>query len=1213
MKLKYLTTINWSNIPDRTYEFANVNLFSGDSGAGKTTLLDALQTILSAAMRSVYQFNPAQEEVKQSSRKRRSRTLESYALGADQELFARTESITYIAAVFHPERGEPSEKFTALICVKAHLNEVKAGRSTTSQPKLDDLKLYVLPGQEIVQSHLVGANSTIIPPESLSDHFKSSGIVLTKPLEKKAYLSTLYGAFQGKSQLPIHEAQRSAKGLLKCMAYKPLQSIDTFVKNEVLEPPKGLDEVIDQVRGMIRDISVLKREADQVEDACYNVNNANSNLKGLIDNITLGRKTEYVDAVLQLRKIDDQIAEVNDAIHQARDERTALQNEASNVEETIEKLNEDLLEAKLALQQSDTLAQKSALEAKIKDTRKALSLKLAELDNELLIAGSWVGHTKESASLYEQIESPSMAATEINKMVSVLVDDMSSVPSLPSEGQASFAKFRKDIDSYCLDVSECVRFAIDHKGTIREGYFKTKQDLEKLITEVELHRSAIATIDKGNRLLPDQTKSALSRLKESIPESKPSVVADHVKVRDSDWQSAIEGVLGWDRFAIVVEQGFEVEAQKILLKNGIYKQTVLQGTRLLDSKTVANKESVYHFLESDNPLVDKFLQFRLGTIVSVDDEAVLNSINRGLMKDGRFASGFKLSRVFVPKNSLAFDGANTLNKREDLVETLSLLAKDIDNKKTELDYFDKLQSLCDLTKESNLEQCVSSMSPLYTELSSLQQSLGEVSVDSSDAAIEKKLLSIQLEVKELSEKRLTLAGSIGQIEKTIDNLYDNETSLESKKEDSLSNLHHKHQVLISHLSTIGENEELVRDSIDEEASNIKHIKQLDGYVDSGTLYTRCFEQLSSFTTSLSGFNSNDSQTSIENTVSEPLNVFLSKIEDDRVRRFVSDFPLDILGKMHSLLQLIEEKCKHLEGHILREKKEQIAMMVSDFNKTFICDLCFVVHGNILDGRQSLRSLNSKLQGYFFGGDTFQFADKPHPQMIQYEKFFEAVREMVGDIRQIDDIDKYFEDNFAPEIFEVFYELKSNLLNDDEDKAYKVLLKIMDYREYMLVDIMKYRKTESGLSDAISLDEDATGSGGQLETPAYVIRSASLISSLQSDKEPSSLKIMMIDEAFNKSDDARVKAIIGYLSESLGFQLMIAMPTRSTLSLLSSFDKMFSVTKQPNIDPNSRMDSSTFIHEKLLHRDAIERLWRKTKMMIDSGSASSFLSKMRTQA
>ena len=234
-------------------------------------------------------------------------------------------------------------------------------------------------------------------------------------------------------------------------------------------------------------------------------------------------------------------------------------------------------------------------------------------------------------------------------------------------------------------------------------------------------------------------------------------------------------------------------------------------------------------------------------------------------------------------------------------------------------------------------------------------------------------------------------------------------------------------------------------------------------------------------------------------------------------------------------------------------------------------------------------------------------------MIQYEKFFEAVREMVGDIRQIDDIDKYFEDNFAPEIFEVFYELKSNLLNDDEDKAYKVLLKIMDYREYMLVDIMKYRKTESGLSDAISLDEDATGSGGQLETPAYVIRSASLISSLQSDKEPSSLKIMMIDEAFNKSDDARVKAIIGYLSESLGFQLMIAMPTRSTLSLLSSFDKMFSVTKQPNIDPNSRMDSSTFIHEKLLHRDAIERLWRKTKMMIDSGSASSFLSKMRTQA
>jgi len=89
MKLKQLGLINWANLENKNYQFADVNLISGSSGAGKTTMLDALQAVMTAASHNIVHFNPGQDEATQNSRSKETRSLSSYILGCDDGKYSR--------------------------------------------------------------------------------------------------------------------------------------------------------------------------------------------------------------------------------------------------------------------------------------------------------------------------------------------------------------------------------------------------------------------------------------------------------------------------------------------------------------------------------------------------------------------------------------------------------------------------------------------------------------------------------------------------------------------------------------------------------------------------------------------------------------------------------------------------------------------------------------------------------------------------------------------------------------------------------------------------------------------------------------------------------------------------------------------------------------------------------------------------------------------
>jgi len=153
MFLKKGIFVNWGNIPQLEFDFGPINLFSGGNGSGKTTAADAIQTLMTAAHENLFNYNPGQDETTQKGRGgKQVRTLASYVLGCDDGSYARPHITDgYVAGIFHPTQGETGEAFTAVMCMRAHVDSAGAQK----QARLDDLVFLIIPGEQLLLKHFV--------------------------------------------------------------------------------------------------------------------------------------------------------------------------------------------------------------------------------------------------------------------------------------------------------------------------------------------------------------------------------------------------------------------------------------------------------------------------------------------------------------------------------------------------------------------------------------------------------------------------------------------------------------------------------------------------------------------------------------------------------------------------------------------------------------------------------------------------------------------------------------------------------------------------------------------------------------------------------------------------------------------------------------------------------------------------------------------------
>jgi energy-coupling factor transporter ATP-binding protein EcfA2 len=1185
MKLDRMVLVNWGQLRPGNYELGNMTLLTGPTGAGKSTMLDGLQTIMTAAYQGIVAYNPGQEEVTQGQRRGKSqRTLESFVVGAEYSRFSRPDGAQgYVAAVFRPCPDEATAKaFTALVAVSARVD----GAGERRDAKLERLVLVIVEDAALtVEDFFEDIDQGIcVPVEEVVKRLKAKyPKVHTYDDHKRDYLCGLYGRFRGRNSIAWDEAQNAAKAWSQSIAYKPIGSVHDLVRDDILEfDGKALHESIIRISDLMRQVTSLKQEGKRLEGTVTRLRELKEGIGKTASTFEEQVHYELLLAKMQLAADDECIAAERKKI--ADDKALAGRYKLKAKTETQLKKGVDDSRIEIAAKLSGIAAhtEKKALDERLERATAGTRAKLAELHAGLHAAA----HIKNVADglakrpLPEQFlklrasvaaVAKAIGTTSVERFAGLLDavvdanrDDVLSVEKLFQLAPA-FDGVETGLDELQsiltgADDSVLTAVAAEAAALTQRGEAARKERTEL----AERKQRLAAGAGNYNR----DTVLALDRIREKCPEAGVQVLCDLVDL-DSDWQAAIEGYMDGARFNLLVKPEWEARTIDYLQTWGS-RSKVVQGKRCLDradpSRVPSN--SIIHELRTDHPIAKAYLIEQFGPVVKVADSNELRSTQRGLTKDGK---GSGAMTMFVCERR---DFVLGRKAREQALQRTTELLEQADRDIAELDR--QQDTLADFRRQlTNLKEPSFDAKPLAQFASDLdaarralaQLDLTEVEQLRAELARLEGLIKAHEGEIEAAKRAVTLAEQrIIQAEQVIERINSGKDARYHERENQIRRLKHLCEANPEKTYT-------VLAQLVDEALAARHYDVASVQARLNHLRAQPESLLGDVREMLAEYNASVRQ-------DERFQAVLPHLTD--TTSFDPYYgPLVALGRAVSKLH------GELEGIGLYNNRAKVEEAERSFHDVFTKQFCVEIKSKVDDGVRTLRQLNQELEKLKFGTDRFSIDwSKWEPEFQEYYGFFAAVTELAD---SPDTVDLFGDTELSPKHAEVRDRLVKLLLDQDQDRASRELLRIADYRNYRRYEI--WNDSDSG--GRIALSTWGTGSGGQLETPAYIVRAAVVTNRMKVFDKGASLKLLVSDESFSKMDEARAQAVLKYLRDSLGLQIISAMPTRNAGGLRPEFDREYSYSRV-KVPVNGELDFILDCDDRLFKKDRMRDLWEKQR-------------------
>jgi energy-coupling factor transporter ATP-binding protein EcfA2 len=1207
MFLKRAILINWGNIPQIELEFGPVNLFSGGNGSGKTTAADAIQALMTAAHENLFAFNPGQDETTQKGRGgKQVRTLASYLLGCDDGSYARTGTHdAYVAGVFCPTQGEDCEAFTAVMAMRGHLEKSGA----VKQARLDELFFLIVPFEQLQLNHFVKQDSGgkyIQKVEHLAPNLKKEfGAAGVEVYDKKgAYLRRLYGALRGrKDSVSDREARHAARTFSGFMAYKPVKSIHEFVAGEILEP-RDLGEAIRSVSDLMKTIHDMEAKAVAIKDTVQLLESARTITEDyqahwtgrLIDQYALCSAKHWQTQQVYLRNKNEQkiqqqkILELQDTIDQIDRQRQQLHQVVVGLEARRQGI--------AALRDKDLLQEDiRRLQNKLTEFARPVLSHLQHLQNNIDAA----------AALLEQLQRTSVAVdvpaleqrdfTQLTRQIAQshgareldarqLLNQDWIDPSTLNQKITDIIGWQNQQNRWVEQITGAESGAGD---SVREAVYtlvarrnETRQRLQRELSE---KKREIHLLQDQQVKYPAYVEQALKVIRETFPKADPKVLCDYVEVADARWQMAIEGYMGGARFGIMVEPEWEADAIRTvrnIRSERSSKARIIQGTKAARDaeRTHSPPDSILELMAFSHSTAADYLKVSYGSVVQVPDAETLKTTARGLTADGLASGNYTMWRCDLGEGELVFGKSarqRALKARELEFERLMQAAHE-----AELAYQQaiQLQEICQRIKPVYLYQPLQEMLHIQTQLQSAEQALAKL--DLKDAQFLEQELQDKRAEYLASEKSAKLREQeLGGLKQQLQSLEDNIHQLANKQELLSAERDVAEQAVMAIVqilprfnaeAILEEAEQAARDQeVDYEGKIRSHGERLN------YLERELFKII---------------QLHNQTAVPQDQLIYDTAFSELHSAAFFQHW-IHLAGAIESLHN-------RLKNNILVERHRQLRQLKDSFNTAFVTNLCHSIYQAINEGKNVLEDLNRELSHHCFGGDRerFYFAMDWVPEYQEYWQFFKTII----NIPNLGDGATLFELDLPPKQAATRDRLLSMLLDEDQQTAHRELARISDYRNYRRYEI--YKQPEN--KEPIALSQYGTGSGGQLETPAYIIRAAAVTSAFRFNEGKSHLRMVMVDEAFSKMDETRSREVIRYLTESLGLQLIFIMPTSKSGPFLDMISNQLVFSKCPTQKPIGELKTRVLVDRKVCRQDQIARLWANHRKTIRHQAALDFM-------
>ena len=1116
-------------------------------------MIDAVVAIMAGAGGRDAKFNFAQAQAGKSSKKSK-RTFASYLTGSNgMGRFLRPAGAHgYIGVAWDkdPLDGDHGTPFTAIIGAEA-LPE----RETEAVLNSDITRI-------LVRGHIIGisdlqSSGKVLPAAQLIVALRSKyGSAAVRDFRTGAeYLATLYAYLKGDTNtVSREEADSAMKAFISAIAYRQPDDIDGLIREEILDEVDN-EGLIQRLMETIREVTRLKTEAARMERNIGQLEAAEGDLRRAFDAFMDERLYKTMIDVRKAEEVREQVATKSEA----RDtQKLELDSIARTIEERKARQNG------LQQQYADVQARKNI--DKVHTTKKELDSVIAEQERTIQSVSirihdavgvyqkalQSVGHMQSIVAAFPELVSQKNTVDTLARRfakVSLLELDAAVKAVADRLGDQPLEIMKANCAALRMCLTEIWASAVDVDNGLRAAFAAAFQEVDRAHTEaVQQARDLLRRVEKlksGAVDYPPAVEAFLPYLRKNIPQCNARVLCDVVDVKDQSWQAALEGYLGFDRFTILYDRSFEkdvVALAKAFRRENPGRSTTISVPQLslaIDDHPPVEKESIVHLLKVNTDAeAEGYLKARYGRTVVVQDIARLRTTRSGVMKDGWSTQGYRYQQRRCSEDDLVLGAEMRRQLRERLLNRGKELEKEVSSLETrrktlqrtfsisgpaaialaadDPKRFDEAAELKRMAENDRSELDVSSLEKLENEA----------------REIEEKLRILADDVEKLSIRTGALGEKIGTLNEQIA----------------------AHEVELSDLAPKAEKAAAAHEALMKQA-----------FIERDEWPTRYKAEVGErFAIATYERRINDRSATAANRVSDTVTKLTAYNKDAldfqqvQIQNFAYEprLPSDIVVLwMEEVWRQIREQIRAQKETGLPERKMQCEAAERSFTSSFTTDFCATVLSNV-DGRHdTIDALNSNLSHINFGGDTFQLITALKPEYDDYTNLFRKIRALMETRKA--DLDLFNTSELSGPERDTLFRIRELLLDDkDMERALSELRRIADYRNYRSYDFERQR---GGYK--VALSKWGTGSGGESETPVYVIRVAVLASAFKifSQQKKAHFRSIFMDEVFATMDESRTRRVLHFLKE-LGLQVVCAAPTRSMAAVLDEFDTRINFSK-----------------------------------------------------
>lgn len=1087
--MKYLESINLVQffLYEREHvRIAEITGLFGPNGSGKSSFLDAVQIAMFGANGRLMALN-AQADENKTTRSIRSYCLGQYGDTPDDRV--RPHANTYITLVWRD--SETQKPVSMGVCIYA----------SKDREQHEVLGRYLLPDVELtLGDHLETVDGKEKPREwaafkqQLLQRSKASGQECLFQ-EAERYIRACLLELRGSGGAPSYEAFVRAFRFALRMRFD--KTVDEIVRNDVLESRPTNIKKFKDVTDSFRRLSEMVAHVEQkIIDG--------AKAESAFENAAKASRKAVTWRALGM----DAARELANHVHEQCEER---QQEAQAAFDAADKAYRDLNEAKEGAvrkaahyrelrEQHGAHADYAGLESQIRGQHDLAARKTKEVFNQLSMFRGLLNNAADAGILDEETKNSLNAESQ---KLTVLLERFE---------ETEWAEIEAYLSTAVQAAQKAIQVLVDIDGKIYQQ-LNTAQD------ELRLAEESLERVKQGKIPLSPNVETLMRELRdEGI---NPVAVCDVVRITKKEWQPAIEAYLAGNLQALLVPENEERRAFEVY--RGLPGKRAVYGAKIvMESRQQVGRRpeegTVAALIEGTDPAAVAYLRGMFGDMVCATTSAqAMERGKRTLTQDGMLVGKGTIERL-----KLAMEGDLRIG-REGGGQHLE-------------------------AAKVRFSACTKAVSELTSQRNSIKGLTAVLRGIPPEDQARKYLKNIWDEAESAKDAATTLKSRLqGAADKEYVELGEQEKFWSKKASDlveGVADANGKRGKAENALSERKKNLDAAAEASTEAnqaAEDARKDPEYDAdYASSqwGAVLDKYGENYADMAAYCQSKNIDSDREVTREAVkgSKLLGEFLAEYREQAGETVVEDW--------RKGQAWIAEVLKRLRDTELLDYKEQMESAFKVSQVTFRNDVALALSQNIERLDVTMDQLNKVLKACpaFTNGERYQFKRIVRPH-------FKKLLDFVKDIASIGP-----QEDLLGGAGDVPAQFKELLEDKVAPGTGSVKNPLDDYREFYEFDVEIIRDDPvTGTSKVVGhlSKRIGPGSGGEHRAPLYVIAGAALASAYRLDHgNRDGIRLILLDEAFNKMDPTNITATMRYLQD-LGLQVFMASPGEN-LGVLNAF-------------------------------------------------------------